>query len=372
MDILFIIMNALIVLFTGYYLVIHFKYLPYISRFKKPWVTLLLSVMLAGLCLYLVYLIFGFSIIIILFLIYSFLITDIINLIIKKFIKSKSVRKIWIKLYHSSILAFIFMFIISTGSYYTATHVVITRYNLYTDKSPGQQNLKILMISDLHFGTTMNADKLAKYCKQVDTFKPDLVVLDGDMFDENTKKGYMEAACQLLGQIKSTYGVFYVFGNHDARSYRSNAYFTKKDIITNLNCSKIVVLDDEVKLINNKFYIIGRKDASFSRRALRKTLPELLKGTDKKKFIILLDHQPLDLQKASEYGIDLQLSGHTHGGQIWPSGLISQLFHINELTYGYKKINNYQIIVSSGMGAWSYPLRLGSKSEIVQIQLHSK
>ena len=372
MNFIFIIITILIVIFTGYYLIIHFKNLPFIACFKTSWISFMLSAILAGFCLYLIRTIFNFSNIIILFLIYSFLITDIVNLIIKKFIKNKAVRKIWGGLYNSSILAFIFMFIISTSSYYTATHVVTSKYDLYTNKQFGLTNMKIAMIADLHFGTTMNTDKLDKYCKQIDAFKPDIVVLDGDIFDENTKKGYMEAACRLLGQIKSTYGVFYVFGNHDAKSYRTDLYFTKKDIVSNLVSNKITVLDDEVKLINRKFYIIGRKDASFSHKAIRETLPELLKGIDKSKLIILLDHQPLDLQKASDCGIDLQLSGHTHGGQIWPSGLISKLLHLNELTYGYKKINNYQVIVSSGMGAWSYPLRLGSKSEIVQIILHSK
>lgn len=367
----YIIITLLIALSTGYYLIVHFKNLPFISCFKTRWITYMLSSVLAFICLYLVHSIFSFSTIIILFLVYSFLITDIMNIIIKRYIKNGNVKKIWTKLYHSSLLALIIMVIITTSSYYTAKHVVTTRYNLYTNKQFALKNMKIAMITDLHFGTTMNPYELAKYCKKIQDSSPDIVVLVGDIFDENTKKGYMEDACRLLGQIKSTYGVFYVFGNHDGRGYRTDSNFTKKDIISNLRASNITILDDEVKLVDGKFYIIGRKDASLSHKALRKTLPELLKGVDKTRLIILLDHQPLDLKEASDCGVDIQLSGHTHGGQIWPSGLISQLLHIYELTYGYKKINDYQVIVSSGTGAWSYPLRLGSKAEIVQLKLHS-
>jgi predicted MPP superfamily phosphohydrolase len=217
----------------------------------------------------------------------------------------------------------------------------------------------------------MDIDKLAKYCSQIQNSNPDIVVLAGDVFDNNTPKGYVEAACRLFGKIKSTYGVYYVFGNHDAGRYSSDQYFSKKDIIANMTSNHITVLDDAVKLINNKFYIIGRKDASFSRTANRKTLEELLKGVDKNKFILLLDHQPLEFEKASKDGVDLQLSGHTHGGQIWPSRLITEVFHSDELVYGCRSIDNYNAIVTSGIGAWSYPFKLGSKAEIVQIQIHS-
>lgn len=368
-DILFIVILLLLI----FYLLIHFRKLPFISRFEKPsWLSWVLSALLAAISIYLVHYIFKLSIIFVLFLFYSFLIFDFLNLIFKRLIKRESLLKKWSELYHSGILIIIFMIIITLFSYYTAINVVTTQYNLRTNKSIGVPDLKISMISDLHLGTTMNSDKLEKYCRQIQASKPDIVVLDGDMFDEKTSKEDMEAACRLFGKIKSTYGVYYVYGNHDVQRYSSSHYFSKKDIYTDMNSNNIVVLDDEAELVNNQFYIIGRADASFSREAGRKSLPELLKSCDKNKFILLLDHQPLDLKKASEDGVDLQLSGHTHGGQIWPGGLISEIFHINEMNYGYRKIGNYQIIVSSGIGAWSDPLRLGSKSEIVQIRLHSK
>ena len=87
------------------------------------------------------------------------------------------------------------------------------------------------------------------------------------------------------------------------------------------------------------------------------------------KFILLLDHQPSELEKNSELGYDLQLSGHTHKGQIWPVGLISELFNFNELEYGYKEIDDFKVIVSSGISGWNYPIRTGSKSEYVIIDI---
>lgn len=368
----FPVLAIVVLLLAASYFLIHFRNLPFVACFKRPtWLPWLLSAILTGICIYLTRSIFSFSAIIIQFLIYSLVVTDLLNFIFRMCIKGETASKKWTRLYHSGILAVVFTLIIAGISYFAATHVVTTQYDLKTNKALGKPDLKISMISDVHLGTTMNIEELAKYCNQIQNSNPDIVVLVGDVFDSNTTKGYVEAASRLFGQIKSTYGVYYVFGNHDAGKYSADQYFSKKDIVTNLTSNHVTVLDDNVKLINNEFYMIGRKDASFSRTANRKTLEELLKGLDTSKFILLLDHQPLELEKAAKDGIDLELSGHTHGGQIWPSRLISELFHSNELVYGRKSIDNYQVVVSSGIGAWSYPFKLGSKAEIVQIQLHS-
>ena len=97
-----------------------------------------------------------------------------------------------------------------------------------------------------------------------------------------------------------------------------------------------------------------------------------LVNIDKNKFILLLDHQPSNLDENSFLGYDLQLSGHTHKGQIWPCGLISELFNFNELEYGYEKIGNYEVIVSSGISGWNYPIRTGSKSEYLIVDIKNK
>jgi len=367
---LFSVLSIAIILFGTIYFFIHFKNLSFVVFFNRyKWLPWVISGLMTLICIYLVHFIFDLSAAVILFLFYSFLIIDFLNLFFKKFIKAEFAFKIWTKLNRSGISAFVVTVIFITVSYFTAMNVVTTRYALQTNKSLGTSAMKISMISDVHLGTAVSIDKLKKYCDEIQASNPDFVVLTGDIFDENTPKGNMETACKLFGQIKSTYGVYYIFGNHEKGIHGIIPYFSTKDITSNLTLNKIIVLDDEIKLINNQFYIIGRKDASITGNASRKSLDELLKGVDKNKFILLLDHQPLDLEKASQNGIDLQLSGHTHGGQIWPVGLLLNVFNSKSLNYGNKSIGSYQVIVSSGIGTWNYPLRLGSKAEIVQILL---
>jgi predicted MPP superfamily phosphohydrolase len=360
----------IIALVAGAYFLIKFRRMSFMDYFNKPtWLPWAVATVLTIICIYFAQSIFSLSAAIMVFLLYSFLLTDSLNLIFKRCIKKEATERKWTRLFRSGVVPFAFTVIITTISYFTATNVLTTNYSLKISKPLGEDKINISMISDLHLGTTMNLDKLKKYCDKIQKSNPDIVVLDGDIFDERTPKGYMEGASQVFGQIKSTYGVYYVFGNHDIGSHGSNPNFTKQDITKNLAANKINILEDETKLINNQFYIVGRKAASFSRSSDRKSMEDLLKVIDKNKFILLLDHQPLELEKASQNGIDLQLAGHTHGGQIWPSGLLSDIFHTNELNYGYKKIKDYQVIVSSGIGGLGYPLRLGSKAEIVQIQL---
>jgi predicted MPP superfamily phosphohydrolase len=248
-------------------------------------------------------------------------------------------------------------------------HVEFKEYSLQTEKMLESDKLTIAMISDLHLGTTMNAKKLEEYCTQINEKNPDVILLLGDIFDENTDKESMELACQAFGTLSSRYGTYYVFGNHDVNNYRPIVSLEKRDITDNLIKNKIKILDDESTMINNSFYLIGRSDISFFKNSKRKTISQLIEPLDTNKYMILLDHQPLELETAASLGIDLQLSGHTHSGQIWPIGLIAKVFHINELNYGNKKIENYNAIVTSGIGCWGYPLRLGSNSEIVIIQI---
>lgn len=364
---LIVIFIALVIYFT-----MRFKNMLFISYFNKPkWLPWAIAAVMTAVCIYLFHFFLTIYAVIIAFLLYSFIITDLLNLITNKLIKNDAIQKRWAWLYRSGFLVAVSMLVLISISYFTAINVVITNYNLHTNKSLGTPCIKVAMISDLHLGTTMNTDKLAQYCREINASKPDLVVLDGDIFDENTPGREMQIAARLLGNIKSTYGVYYVFGNHDINGYGINPSFSEQDIINNLTANGITILNDETKLVDNKFYIIGRKDASLSRKANRKPISGLLNGVDKSKFTFLLDHQPLELNEAAKEGIDLQLSGHTHGGQVWPVGLLNNVFHLVELNYGYKKIGNYQIIVSSGIGGWRFPLRLGSKAEIVLIQLHS-
>ena len=370
---LFRMVPLLVILPGAVYFFIHFKNLSFVSRFSRyKWIPWIISSFMTLICGYMVSDVFNFPAAIILFLFFSFIITDILNLIFKKLLKGHNGFKFWTWLYHSGIAAVSGVIIFCVIGYSTAMHVVVSKYDLTTNKNIGKPGIKIIMVSDIHLGTAVKVDNLQEYCTRIQAQDPDMVVLTGDIFDENTPKGTMEEACKKLGQIKSTYGTYYIFGNHEKGIHGNIPYFTTDAVAANLKANNITVLDDNTKLINNQFYIIGRKDAALTHTADRKSIPELLNGLDKSKFILLLDHQPLDFQLAAQNGVDLQLSGHTHGGQIWPTGLLMSIFTSGSLNYGYERIGNYQVIVSSGMGTWNYPMRLGSKSEIVQIMVRGQ
>lgn len=352
------------------YLFIHFKNFSWIRCLTHPkWLPNLLSIALIILCLILTYSVSAVTIIVIIYLIYAFIICDILHLILRKALKSDALKKKWSQIYRSGILAFLITICLLILSYYKAIHVEITEYSLQTEKTLESDKLTIAMISDLHLGTTMNVKKLEEYCTQITEKNPDIILLLGDIFDESTDKEAMELACQAFGTLSSTYGTYYVFGNHDVSSYRPLVSLEKRDITDNLIKNNIIILDDESIMINHSFYLIGRSDKSFFKNSKRKTIFQLMEPLDTNKYMILLDHQPLELKTAASLGVDLQLSGHTHNGQIWPVGLIAKIFHVNELNYGNEKIDNYNAIVTSGIGCWGSPLRLGSKSEIVFIQV---
>ena len=228
------------------------------------------------------------------------------------------------------------------------------------------------MISDLHYGTVMNREKLQAVCNDIEEAEPDIVVLCGDIVDEKTTIEQMKEATEILGDIKSKYGVFYIYGNHDDARYSSIPSYTKDELKNELLSNNIYVLVDESYEINDDLVIVGRDDEGFSKEEGRKSSEDLIANIDKSKFILLLDHQPSELNLNSSLGYDLQLSGHTHKGQIWPAGLISELFNFNELEYGYKKIGDYEIIVSSGISGWNYPIRTGSKSEYLIIDIEKQ
>ncbi|MFA7228553.1 MAG: hypothetical protein WC061_05910, partial [Melioribacteraceae bacterium] len=131
----------------------------------------------------------------------------------------------------------------------------------------------------------------------------------------------------------------------------------------------VIVLRDRFEKIDGSFYIVGREDRAIRQFAggRRKELKELLSGIDKSLPVIMMDHQPFALNEASENGIDLQLSGHTHNGQLWPLNYIVE--KIYELGWGYKILGNTQYYISCGVGGWGPPVRTGSRPEIINFKI---
>ena len=203
----------------------------------------------------------------------------------------------------------------------------------------------------------------------------DIVVLDGDIVDENTTSEQMQSAFRILGQADSTYGVYYVFGNHD-KGYYSPEYrgYDGDDLIEELKKNKVHVMQDDVKLVDNRFYIIGRQDKSEDYAGGRETMEELTADLDPDKFSIVLDHQPQDYEAQAEAGVDLVLSGHTHGGQLFPLMTIENHTDLapDDRVYGYEKRGSTNFIVTSGISDWAIKFKTGCRSEYLMLEIDGK
>lgn len=313
---------------------------------------------------------FGVGVVVILHVITISLLIDLINYIFKfLLIKKSSIYKKWSIVYRSGIIPILLSVIVLAYGYWNINNIAEKDYMIYTSKDIREEGYRIAMLSDLHYGTVMDSEKLKKACEKIKKANPDIIVLCGDIVDEKTNLEQMKEAAEILGNIKCDLGVFYVYGNHDDARYSSISNYSKEELKNELLLNNIHVLVDKSYEINDDFIIVGRDDEGFSKEEKRTSSKVLINNIDNNKFILLLDHQPSELDINSSLGYDLQLSGHTHKGQIWPLGLISKLFSFNELEYGYKKIGDYEIIVSSGISGWNYPIRTGSKSEYLIIDI---
>ncbi len=269
-------------------------------------------------------------------------------------------------LYRSSAVTFVLVLLIMGYGFYNIHHVQEKDYTVFTDKL--DHSMRAAAISDLHLGNTMDAAAFEGYCRTIEGKHPDFFVLAGDIFDESTRKSEMQKAAKILGNVKSTYGTYYVLGNHDPNHYTQNPQYSMEEMCRTLEEAGVYVLRDNVLSVGG-MNLIGRLDAAFPER---KSTKELMGFADSGKFTFLLDHQPIGLQENAKASVDLQLSGHTHAGQIWPTGTIMQWLGVSELNYGHKKIGKMDMIVTSGIGGWGYPIRTGGHSEYVIIDILPK
>lgn len=216
-----------------------------------------------------------------------------------------------------------------------------------------KQPLKIVSISDIHLGYGTDKEKLKQYIKMINSQKPDLILIAGDLIDNSVVPLYEERMAEVLHTLKAPLGIYMVPGNHEYISgIRKSMQF--------INETPIRLLRDEVVTLPGGLQIIGRDDRINRSRA---SLQELAKETDPTRPVILLDHQPYNLSDTEKANIDLQFSGHTHRGQVWPISLITD--YMFDQSYGYRKWGNSHIYVSSGLSLWGPPFRIGTDSEIV-------
>ena len=244
------------------------------------------------------------------------------------------------------------------------------RYRLGVSQPLPNGRLRVAVVSDLHMGKSIDPQKLQRICGRITAEQPDLLLLAGDLCDDQTTPSGMLSACALLGDVKPAYGTYFVYGNHDLGGHGPALQYEPEAFTNALREHGVVILDDAAVSVSGAFTIAGRRDAWMAHKAGgRIPLDELLEHTDKTMPILLLDHQPLDTKQAAAQSVALQVSGHTHAGQVWPASWLGRLIANADVFYGHKQIGNCHIVVSSGLGCRGTTLRSGCTAEFVMIDL---
>lgn len=243
-------------------------------------------------------------------------------------------------------------------SVYLAYTPQLVRYNVSLDKPLAP--MKIGVVSDLHLGKLFGAKQLDKLAAIFAAEQVDLILMPGDIMDDNLIAFEAENMAPHLAKLHAPLGVYATLGNHDF-------FGAQHAIAAALRQAGVQVLWDQAVEIDGKFTLIGRNDE------LSKTRPmteQLLQGVNVELPVLLMDHRPTEIEQHSLLPIDLQVSGHAHKGQIFPANLMTQMMY--RLHYGYEKIGFGHYIVTSGYGFWGIPMRLGSQSEVVIIDVKGK
>jgi len=226
---------------------------------------------------------------------------------------------------------------------------------------------RVALLSDLHFGTVQDPDVLKNAIPRINATEPDLVILDGDIVEDSTTFEQMQEVFQLLSGLQSTFGTYYIYGNHDTQPYASTRSYTNEQLEQTITDNGIHILQDEYIRIGEDLILAGRDDAAWSNPNGRKSIEELLEGVDPDELILVADHQPVEAEEISQAGADILVSGHTHAGQIWPGRIALRLLGI--LSYGHYPVDSCDVYVSSGFAGWGYPIRTSEHCEYVLLDI---
>lgn len=262
---------------------------------------------------------------------------------------------------------------------FNARNIKVNEYSVTVNKSCGSdKHLKAVLVADLHMGYAIGVDHITNMVEKINQQDADIVIIAGDIFD-NSYDGMddPEGIKAQLKSIKSKYGVYAVYGNHDIDekilmgfTFDWGGKQLHSEKMTNFmkECN-IKLINDESVLINDEFYLVGRRDTDKpgTEDGTRAEISELTKDLDKTKPIFVLSHEPDELQKTADAGADIDFSGHTHDGQLFPGNLTIGLFWENPC--GMIKKDNMYSIVTSGVGVYGTFMRVGTDAEICSVDI---
>lgn len=262
---------------------------------------------------------------------------------------------------------------------FNARNIKVNEYSVTVNKSCGSdKHLKAVLVADLHMGYAIGVDHITNMVKKINEQNADIVIIAGDIFDNNYDgMDDPEGIKAQLKSIKSKYGVYAVYGNHDIDekilmgfTFDWGGKQLNSEKMTNFmkECD-IKLINDESVLISDEFYLVGRRDTDKpgTEDGTRAEISELTKDLDKTKPIFVLSHEPDELQKTADAGADIDFSGHTHDGQLFPGNLTIGLFWENPC--GMIKKDNMYSIVTSGVGVYGTFMRVGTDAEICSVDI---
>lgn len=261
-----------------------------------------------------------------------------------------------------------------SAAYALPLTVILLLYGYFNYRSPKIENLEIhidkpiegneivaVAISDVHLGYGTGTKALKRYVDLINDQNPDILLIAGDLID-NSLKPILEAPFDdVLNKLNAPMGIYMVPGNHEYISGMEDCAGYLEE------STNIRLLRDCIAVLPNGVQIVGRDDRSNRSRA---ELKDLLDKADKTRTMIVLDHQPYDLAETDSLKVDIQISGHTHRGQLWPLSILVDRMY--EQSHGYRKWNHSHIFVSSGLSLWGPPFRIGTDSDMAVIRIKGK
>ncbi len=294
----------------------------------------------------------------------SGIIADILAFVFHKLLKKSGSR-----FYLAGGLAAVVFALLLVHGLYGMNRIVKTEYRVASKnvKNP----YKIVFISDTHYGTIQNKALLTKAVDDINALSPDIVVLGGDIVDERTSKEDMQGVFADLGRLRPKFGTYFIYGNHDTQPYtvdlpNGERTFSDIELENAVTDNGIVILKENYAVVGGEMLLVGRGDYGWNVGS-RASTEELILGAPEGMMRVMLDHQPLDTEKNAELGFELQLSGHTHGGQIFPYSVMHSLMGI--LNYGEYRFGDMTHITSSGFTGWGWPVRNAFYCEYVVVQV---
>lgn len=241
--------------------------------------------------------------------------------------------------------------------YYNYRHPDVNHIDIALEKPLQGKGIKIVGISDVHLGNGTGKSQLKEYVALINAQQPDIIVIAGDLIDNSLVPLYQQNMAEELRQLKAPLGIYMVPGNHEYISGMEECERFLKD-------TPITLLRDTVVTLPNGLQLIGRDDRANRRRT---PIAHLMEKADNQRPTLLLDHQPYEVAKKDSLGIDIQFSGHTHRGQVWPMSLLVD--NMYEQSHGYRRWSHSHVYVSSGLSLWGPPFRIGTDSDIVVFTL---